>query len=106
MEKNAADVLEEAADILLIGGRVCRNPSMTGMNCVMTAIFGAGAPEPVRMVAVDALHAHLVACGVRPDPRSRNHLAAQWNDKTTDDFEVIDTLRHVAKDLRAKADPS
>lgn len=92
--KDAATVLEEAADLLLIRG-VCRDGTWGvpgGSRCVMGAI-GEVLPAHGQSIACRALFNHLKTVG------GMSNLA-QWNDSTTDDFEVIDTLRHVAKDLR------
>lgn len=104
-----AQVLEEAADILLINGR-CVYDARDDQNrfCVVGAImaargydvvvgpvtqtyprpFGSGYTDP----AVAAIERHL---GV--------NNAGVWSDETEDDFKVIDTMRIVAKDLRNNA---
>jgi hypothetical protein len=114
MEKDAATVLEEAADLLLIHGRCqVHGHSQDGEFCVLGAI--AEVVQPGWWKAPEAMHYWSVALRrkdvgwalqehLHPD-RAMLELAdiAGWNDSTDDDFEVIDTLRHVAKGLRNEA---
>lgn len=102
-------ILEEAADLLLIEGR-CKGQRYDGKGryCVVGAI------EKVQYGEVTAVGADL---GERPSPYEdpavrllaeklgerdvmRGGCVDFWNDNTPDDFDVIDTLRLVAKDLR------
>lgn len=114
-EKDAATVLEEAADLLLIHGRA-RGTGRNGNGelCVLGAIAEAVAPgwngdEYWQAVtdycggqgypAVHALAARL------PDQDAREHWTVyEWNDDpaVTDD-DVRDTLLTVAKDIRNEA---
>lgn len=124
-DKTPADVLGEAADLLLIHGR-CRGEGSEedGRFCVLGAMAEAVHPgwvedDPNYFQVVEAndaanramraLDRHLALDIDRlpgymlslPDLR-----VAHWNDglrSEDDDFEVIDTLRHVAKDLRNEA---
>lgn len=101
-EKDPAQVLEDAADWLLVNGR--HREALTasdGSGCVMWALAGGSIECPnIRSMhsAETALNDHLRAHG------SDGYVT--WNRDTDDDFTVIDTLRHVAKDLRGKAVPS
>lgn len=100
-EKNAADVLEEAADLLLIRGR-CRDGTYGrpgGPRCVVGA-----------MSEVSDINLNTVT--IYPEPiysawsavaDSVGKSVTTWSDQIEDDFEVIDTLRHIAKDLRNEA---
>jgi hypothetical protein len=109
---DAATVLEEAADLLLIEGRrtdgyLFEHPEeMDGPYCVVGAVSKAagliGADcffEGYQHPAVVAVARHL---GITEKHREHSWgiNVGGWNDATADDFEVIDTLRHVAKDLR------
>jgi hypothetical protein len=118
-EKDAATVLEEAADLLLIHGRCTLDAKdRHGRHCVVGAVMAARGFD-VRVGAVTNTSAELLAAGHEgvgyKDPAVRilaRHVPPQefgttpgatvgcWNDNTEDDFEVIDTLRHVAKSLR------
>jgi hypothetical protein len=109
-EKDAASVLEEAADLLLVRG-VLRGEfgmDVNGPRCAMGALAevqGVDLADVFRLdpgTAMFALDVH-----VRRDPMWDGLFPAgthtpipSWNDDTKDDFEVIDTLRLVAKDLR------
>ena len=90
-----AKTLEDAADLLLIRGRA-RDQAYgpNGELCVMAAISEAARVwTPIQDPAWIALK-EVVAEPVI------------WNAETDDDFEVIDTLRHLAKDLRNAAVPA
>lgn len=113
-----AQVLEEAADLLLIKGR-CKIFGMTSREeyCVLGAIaavqgveFGdnEGAIYNNEDPAVIALASHVtpevLAYADRPFGDTPAIYVWTWNDLLDhDDFEVIDTLRIVAKDLRNSA---
>lgn len=113
MEKSPADVLEEAADILLIHGRcIGYGQDQHGRLCVLGALTKAadGDPrfwgdldlKPVARKAAMALARRVPysACSEVPERIYR------WNDRLSGDegdFEVMDTLRLVAKDLRNEA---
>jgi hypothetical protein len=98
-EKDAATVLEEAADLLLIRG-VCRNGTYGtpgGPRCTI------GAVSEVMEVGDMAAWISPAGKAVADHLRHRGVLTlTDWNDNS-DDFEVIDTLRLVAKDLRNEA---
>jgi hypothetical protein len=100
---DAATVLEEAADLLLMRGRtrVIRQAS-DGALCVLGALSLASGDETAEGFGVyDHPATSAVASHVRPNRGGQAAMAvAGWNDHTDDDFEVIDTLRLVAKDLR------
>lgn len=128
MELDAATVLEEAADLLLIRGR-CINSRQSNSNrgtasyCVMDAIA-----EVAGITGTEVRPAWDLACDSAPALAVADHLADMeslplwlrtlpaadrlwnWNDihdaNPENDFEIIDTLRLVAKDLRGKAVPS
>lgn len=96
--KDPATVLEDAADLLLIHG-VVRNGGygvVGGPRCAVGAItevcggFMCGIGSALGPLFEHVYEQHGVSVAV-------------WNDATKDDFEVIDTLRHVAKDLRNAA---
>lgn len=119
-----ADVLEEAADLLLINGR-CVGSRETQENrgtrsyCVLDALAAVAGIEgdaeqgiwawsrAAESPAALALAAHLATMPDLPgyiidsDPAD---IVWRWNDHfdfaPDNDFEVIDTLRRVAKDLR------
>jgi hypothetical protein len=99
-----AQVLEDAADLMLVRGRArsVREDEAGGL-CVVGAVCAASDGDPYAVVS----YAHPAL------PPIARHLGmddgkdaftgfqvAKWNDRTDDDFEVIDTLRHVAKSLR------
>lgn len=101
MDKDAATVLEDAADLLLIHGRcthALRNNQ--GEHCALGAIYEAAGclrddgvnHNSATWDATTALIRHLEHGDI-----------AHWNNHLADDFEVIDTLRHVAKNLRNQA---
>ena len=127
-QAEAARVLEEAADLLLIHGR-CTGQGQDGAGrlCVRGAIQKAQGERPTGMglwpsPANDALERHLAGTefAERHLERVRSHdlepdALAQverwesvfpsfiWNDSLKgedQDFEVIDTLKQVAKQLR------
>jgi hypothetical protein len=82
---DAATVLEDAADLLLIRGVGRGRLGIPGgQRCVL------GALSEVTGDSVDAHMALIRRVGSVPT----------WNDSTPDDFEIVDTLRHLAKDLR------
>ncbi len=93
MEKDAATVLEDAADLLLLEGR-CRDSAYgdNGERCVLAAIADVSVGThrfnptqcPAWLLLKDRIPAGVVL----------------WNRETADDFEVIDTLRLVAKEIR------
>lgn len=96
-----ATVLEEAADLLLIRG--VRRDGTAGSDdggplCVLGAIHVVTNEDGAAIdLAFDTFREHRF-------PGSRMcTVVFNWNDSTDDDFEVIDTLRHVAKDLRNAA---
>lgn len=114
---DVAQVLEDAADLLLIHG-VRRDGSSGypdwvegekvplcafGGMCVAADALIASQPDPwvscdLSSVALDAFEAHFFGA----DKGTPLHTF-KWNDATDDDFTVIDALRHVAKDLRNEA---
>lgn len=113
---DAAQVLEDAADLLLIKGRcTIIGQDLDGRYCVLGAIaevqgryvLGDFNEEPIyndedpAVIALANHVAHLVeGRGVRNDRRPSSRVYG-WNDwLDLDDFEIIDTLRIVAKDLR------
>ena len=105
MEKDAATILEDAADLLLIHGRSqCTGRARSGKFCVLGAIAEAqqpgwwtdGFPWYWRVVRTDPAAVAAVAALGFPD----DGAVAEWNDETADDFEVIDRLRLSAKTLR------
>lgn len=123
----AATILEDAADLLLIHGRCTgsgRKPD--GRLCVVGAIQVAQGDEPTGIArhpdAVNELERHLyefvpfaaeyiAACRtttfVEMCDRNLRFPAWIWNDRqrgADDDFEIIDTLRLCAKNLRNEAD--
>lgn len=104
-EKDAATVLEDAADLLLIRG-VCRDGT-----------FGRPGRERCALGAIsEVVGADITECSGYHTEGTELYAAARaalyssdligdrtiqwWNDSSDDDFEVIDTLRRVAKDLR------
>ena len=98
-EKDPAQILEDAADLLLIRG--VRRDGTAGIHepsgplCAYGAVLTAAEQRVAAEIrAFDALEEHLFGeckdCG----------RVFDWNDKSGDDFEVIDTLRLVAKQLR------
>lgn len=97
--KDPAAVLDEAADLLLVRG-VCRDGTYGepgGPRCVRGAMHEVG--DVYCSTAVHALYRHLDGQGVHT-------TVSRWNDTSTDDFVLIDTLRTVAKDLRNQAVPA
>lgn len=123
-DKNAADVLEEAADLMLVHGRgKYEGRSSGGTYCVLGAMAEAVDPGWWQNAAVDPLDKYLYFAIVRARAAEPlRELAGRvphgsledlsdkpeeavylWNDGTDADFEVIDTLRSVAKDLRNEA---
>jgi hypothetical protein len=110
-EKDAATVLEEAADLLLIHGRCTYNAKdQAGRYCVVGAVMAARGLDvkvgPVTDTTTPLIQAGDFAVGYA-DPAVLavgHHLrvpnVAVWNDETLDDFKVIDALRLVAKSLR------
>lgn len=100
-EKDPATILEEAADLLLIRGvrRDGRYGVAGGPRCTVGALEEVVGPGTVSQVrdrmwpAKRALIWHLQAEG-------HSGVICDWNDSSSDDFEVIDTLRLVAKQLR------
>jgi hypothetical protein len=107
---DAAQVLEDAADLLLTRGR-CQNSgrSAAGEFCALGALYEVIEPGWWRGSSytywnvVDDEHPAAVALAAHLGDADHCWTIADWNDATTDDFEVIDTLRHVAKDLRNEA---
>lgn len=126
MEKTTADILEEAADILLINGRC----TIVGVSrkrrayCVLGAIAKARGwdeksdheiyrnDDPAVIALANhispLLDSGLPGCIERSGINGKTSPSRDvylWNDQIehSDDFEVIDTLRKVAKDLRNKA---
>jgi hypothetical protein len=101
---DVAQTLEDAADLLLIRGveRGGTYGAPGGPRCVVGAISevaglkGAGHLDQSTRPIRQAVRSHLAAHG-----KSAN--LPDWNDTSADDFEVIDTLRHVAKDIRNEA---
>lgn len=105
-EMDPATVLEEAADLLLIHGR-CKGQLRDddGRFCVIgaiTAATGIDVKQDSYLEAGEVMQGAAVAAVV-PWIGSGSAQVWQWSDRTTDDFEVIDTLRLVAKDLRNAA---
>ncbi len=101
-EMDPATVLEEAADYLLIHGvrRGSMGYSFGAERCALGAIeIALGGRLPYEAIvgssAAVALHDHLTA----HQPWGDGCIPV-WNDMSSDDFEIIDTLRHVAKNLR------
>lgn len=111
MEKDAATVLEDAADLLLIHGRAqLEGMDKHGAYCVLGAIKAAADEEDAaEWYRLDSRAARVAVMAVARwlPPRAkgvpRDRKVYEWNDGCDDDFEVIDTLRHVAKDLRNQA---
>jgi hypothetical protein len=107
---DTAQVLEDAADLLLVHGRCKTNAKdKDGRFCVVGAVMAArGHNVLTGCVVMTVLNEQalgyadpaLVPVALHVDGSSNGLAAALWNDRTEDDFEVIDTLRHVAKDLR------
>lgn len=113
-----AQVLEDAADLLLIhgvrrdgnsgyldwiGGQKSPLCAFGGM-CVATDALVRSNPDPwascdLSTVALDAFEAYLFG-----DYDAAGHRTFQWNDTSLDDFTVIDALRRCAKDLRNASD--
>jgi hypothetical protein len=115
-----AQVLEDAADLLLIHGR-CTNgllrSALTGSFCVVGAVgeaagvdhWGAYSHPAVLAVADHLGHAPLPEpdAGLEMPRAFRGLKVGDWNDQTEDDDdEVRDTLLLVAKDLRNGAVPA
>lgn len=123
MEKNPADVLEEAADLLLIHGR-CTGAGQRddGRMCVRGAIQMAKGEDPFDVMGKGYMPAHRELeqyLGAHPEIHAEKYLqlnpapvfvnmlakgrwsAWLWNDDldTTDD-DVRDVLLLVAKDIR------
>jgi len=77
-----------------------------GAYCVLGAIkVAAGEEEPTAWYRFDTKVSRIAVIAVAQwlpvRGRTRGEVKVyEWNDDTDDDFEVIDTLRHVAKDLR------
>lgn len=128
--KEAAQVLEDAADLLLANGRCILTGVRRGGTtedvveryCVLGAIAKAQGVDPDDWPqlfgdpAVDALGKHLMPAVIdwwasqpqRPAEVTPIMTVYTWNDcligdDDGDDFDVIDTLRLVAKDLRNEA---
>lgn len=113
---HTAQVLEEAADLLLINGRcTVVGRTITEEYCVLGAIakvqgvsFEGGEQDIYNDEdpAIIALASHVApqvdAAEYRPSlPMTPTAYVWCWNDLLDhDDFEIIDTLRIVAKDLR------
>jgi hypothetical protein len=98
-EMDAATVLEEAADLLLIRGRLRGDYGHEGgPRCTVGAMAEVSGTN-IGEVWTPAADVARMALRARIEPRMIPH----WNDRTEDDFEVIDTLRLVAKDLRNEA---
>lgn len=102
MSAAAAQILENAADWLLVNGR-CRD-SLTGPHgegCVMFAMadgLETFPPPEARYLAERSLDRHLWTQG---------HLGlVSWNRDTEDDGEIRDTLLLVAKSLRSAVVPA
>lgn len=98
MADEVADVLERAADLLWVKGR-CRgrDTGPEGEYCVERAVeVAAGADNENACADVYEL-AHSSILALRKHIGEVSH---RWNDSTTDDELVIDTLRRCAKDLR------
>lgn len=95
-----AQVLEDAADWLLINGR-CRDhliDEATGAGCLIQAIgMAANAGE-----TADGFRRERSAFRVLQGAINarKGTGVVRWNEQTVDDFEVIDTLRLIAKDIR------
>lgn len=113
-EKDAATVLEEAADLLLIHGRCTGTAQRKDESlCVLGALTSAmgNVPKDICIETYNAparvaLERHLAATGAQAPAADPDRGSAWiWNDTTEDDFEVIDTLRRVAKDLRNAGQP-
>ncbi len=104
MEQTPADVLDAAADLMLIRGveRGGFGWEEDGPRCPLGAIAEAmGIAETCAYSqltdnpAATALALHLDVLGGWSIPG--------WADRTTDDFDIIDACRHAAKNLRAVA---
>lgn len=126
---DAAQILEDAADLLLIHGR-CTGKGLddAGRMCVRGAILAAAGERPTQVFGVNspgvgALEAYLarhpeihadyymtegLGSG-NPDHWAGNLASGRWpawiwnDDPTTTDDEVRDTLLLAAKDLRNEA---
>lgn len=111
---DTATVLEEAADLLLMRG-VNRTGTFGhapgGPRCVLGAIGEVqGVADMDTCGKVEAVRAACTPAAMAFRDHLREKLRAvsltfitEWNDATADDFEVIDTLRHCAKDIRNQA---
>lgn len=108
-----AQLLEDAADYILARG-LYRGElrGFGGQYCTIGALYQmtpeADRNHQVPNEAVNVLERYLRAQGM---PLSANregqlHPVAEWSDNSTDDFEVIDALRHCAKDIRNSLTPS
>ncbi len=95
-----ATVLEEVADLLLMRG-VCRTGSYGdpgGPRCVMGALAEVLGLNTETASSRDSVWRHPAVDVLFDAVPDRNLI--EWNDASEDDFEVIDTLRHLAKDIR------
>jgi hypothetical protein len=113
-----ASNLEDAADLLLIHGR-CKGTGVNGEDqfCVMHAIAVAkgtlpqivpsgSTTKPAEAWVVECFGPEAAALSASLDVRFGSNPIDRcwgWNDMISDDFEVIDHLRLVAKDLRNNA---
>lgn len=113
-EMDPATVLEEAADLLLIHGR-CKleGEDGTGKLCVLGAIGKVrglrhwstaidppfGMVVPPEILPLTRYAAQRLWDSGRPAPPTPAAIYS-WNDGSDDDFEIIDGLRHVAKEIR------
>jgi hypothetical protein len=99
-DKDAATILEDAADLLLVRGRAKHQAyGNRGELCVLSAIAEAETAGTPRFFVCSHSEAWSALCDAVPEP-------VLWNDGTDDDSEVIDTIRHLAKSLRATAVPA
>ena len=107
-----AQILEDAADFILMRG-LCRGELAdydTKQYCTIGAIYQVSPADEdnqpsVAGEACDVLERHLRAQGVPLPDLVEGMLTpvAAWSDNSSDDFEVIDALRHCAKDIRNSA---
>ncbi len=85
----AADVLEAAADLIEKTGRFRGHRTEHGEHCPYTAIERIRPLSDAAFIAVDALYMQ-----VGP--------IVDWNDQEPDDTVVLNTMRHVAAQLRER----
>ena len=107
----SAQIIEDAADLLLIHGRtIAEGVDRAGRLCVLGAVSQAKGLDPREwMFQAKTAEVQAISNAVRARMPSgldgHPHIAIvwRWNDCTVDDFDVIDTLRHIAKDIRNEA---